>query len=100
MTFFVFEVDGVIVGQCALFEAPELRGTLPHSLQLSEVAIVSEYQGRGFGRAMVLHALSVVDDARATTVDVRYRAINRTAEAFWTSMGFRPTVVQMERGFA
>jgi len=49
---------------------------------------------------MVLHALSVVDDARATTVDVRYRAINRTAEAFWTSMGFRPTVVQMERGFA
>ncbi len=100
MTFFVFEVDGVIVGQCALFEAPELRGTLPHSLQLSEVAIAAGYQGRGLGRAMVLHALSVVDDGRATTVDVRYRAINRTAEAFWTSMGFRPTVVQMERGFA
>jgi ribosomal protein S18 acetylase RimI-like enzyme len=97
--YYLLEIDGAAIAQCVTFPLPELRGTHPATLYVSDVAVQPALRGQGFGQYVVRTALHDALGAGFTHAEVRWRASNELASRTWRALGFRPTYLQMRRRF-
>jgi len=86
VTFYSARLDGAVVGVGALRHLDESHG------ELKSMHTVEAARGRGVGRAMVDHLLSVAADRRYRRVSLETGTGDpfAAAHALYTSAGFRP----------
>lgn len=95
--YYLLEVGTLPVAQCVTFSLPPLRGNFEHTVYVGSLAVDPTYRRRGIGTRLV-HA--VLDDALDEVfeyAEVRWHINNDEATALWSSLGFRPTYVQLRR---
>ncbi len=95
--YFVVESEGRVVAQCITFPAPQRRGSLPHTVFLSEVAVDREYRRRGLARLLVGYALEHARDANFKFCETQWRESNKVGARFWTEYGFHTTYARLVR---
>jgi ribosomal protein S18 acetylase RimI-like enzyme len=91
----LLEVDGHPAAQCVTFPLPELRGNFENTLYVGSLAVHPQYRRRGLGTMLVHEVLNTGVDAGYRYAEVRWHIDNEEATALWSSLGFRPTYVQL-----
>ncbi len=77
----VFELDGTMVGYAVLMPAVD-------EAELLDIAIASQYQRKGFGRALLKELLALANRADMRRMVLEVRASNAPAIALYRSAGF------------
>ena len=92
LSIFVACADGAIVATATLISAPNLlRGGRGHGF-LENVMTHPDYQGRGFGKAVVSAALSSAWQAGCHHVLLQSGRADPRVHKFYRSLGFEPGV--------
>jgi len=89
--FFVYEVDGVIVGLC---KATRLPGRANHVAHLGPLAVAPEFHGRGYAAAMLTEVLARLEQDGALRIELMAEADNPRGIAFYRKLGFEQEGVQ------
>ena len=86
---FVFSlVDaGQVAGVCALFKDADER----YRYQLARMAVAPACRGRGFGRALMTHAIAHARAVGATSLYLLFNTVLAPAIALYESFGFEAT---------
>ncbi len=95
--YYLLEVDGRPVAQCVTFPLPALRGNFDATVYLSSLAVHPAWQRRGLASALVKEVLRAAVAEGHRYGEARWHADNVAATAFWSSVGFRPTYLQLRR---
>jgi RimJ/RimL family protein N-acetyltransferase len=82
---FVAIVEGNVVGWCDVYPKP--RAALAHSGTLG-MGILSEYRGRGIGRALIDATLQAARAGGLTRIELTVRVDNEPARRLYESFGF------------
>ena len=87
----VAEMDGQVVGylQGSVETCPPVLVTRRYG-NVHDMAVTETFRRRGVGRELVRQALSWFRSQGVTRFEVSMSIHNRTAKAFWQSMGFEP----------
>jgi diamine N-acetyltransferase len=87
----VAEVDGHVAGylQGSVEACPPILTTQRYG-NVHDMAVAAAYRRRGLGRELVQQALAWFGSQGVTRFEVSMSIHNRTAKAFWQSMGFEP----------
>jgi ribosomal protein S18 acetylase RimI-like enzyme len=83
--FHVFEIEGGIAG---FYNITRFPGRAAHVAQLGALATAPERQGQGVGKAMVLDALKMMEEAGVARVELQAEADNERGLAFYRKLGF------------
>ena len=94
---YVVEFDKRVIAQCVTFPAPPRRGSFDNTLYLSEVVVDPHHQRRGVASAMLDAALNDAIAKGFRYAAVQWRSANLGATLYWTSYGFHPTYVRLQR---
>ncbi|HET9700093.1 MAG TPA: ribosomal protein S18-alanine N-acetyltransferase [Burkholderiales bacterium] len=86
----VFELAGVIIGYGVVMRAVDEA----HLLNLS---VAANWQGRGYGRALLRHFMSFARDGACNFISLEVRPSNLAAIRLYQSEGFREIAVR--RGY-
>jgi GNAT superfamily N-acetyltransferase len=87
--YFVGELDGKIISSCALTIIPNLtRGARPYGL-IENVVTHADYRNRGFGTAVVRHALKTAWDANCYKVMLLTGSKEDSTFRFYENAGFQ-----------
>lgn len=86
----VFELAGVIIGYGVVMRAVDEA----HLLNLS---VAANWQGRGYGRALLRHFMSLARDGACNFVSLEVRPSNLAAIRLYQAEGFREIAVR--RGY-
>ncbi|HEY0650703.1 GNAT family N-acetyltransferase [Phenylobacterium sp.] len=89
--FWVWEVDGAVVG---FYRATRLPGRAGHVVHLGPLAIDPDRHGEGLGQAMIGDALSCLEAEGALRVELTAEADNVRGLAFYRKLGFAIEGVQ------
>lgn len=89
--FFVYEVEGAIVGFC---KATRLPGRSNHVAHLGPLAISPEFHGRGYAAAMLTDVLAVLERSGVLRFELQVEADNPRGIAFYRKLGFEHEGVQ------
>lgn len=87
---YVGELAGRVVAVCVLIE------TRPHTVELVNVAVAEEEQGRGIGRRMVLHAIDVARSLGFRSIEVGTGNSSLKQLALYQRCGFRIVGVDLD----
>jgi Acetyltransferase (GNAT) family. len=87
---YVGELAGQVVAVCVLIE------TRPHTVELVNVAVAEEEQGRGIGRRMVLHAIDVARSLGFRSIEVGTGNSSLKQLALYQRCGFRIVGVDLD----
>jgi len=87
----VAEADGQVVGylQGSIEACPPVLVTRRYG-NVHDMAVTETFRRRGVGRELVRQALSWFRSQGVTRFEVSMSIHNRTAKAFWQSLGFEP----------
>ncbi|HEV57741.1 MAG TPA: GNAT family N-acetyltransferase [Phycisphaerales bacterium] len=87
----VAEADGQVVGylQGSIETCPPILATQRYG-NVHDMAVTAAYRRRGVGRKLVRQALAWFRSQGVTRFEVSMSIHNRTARAFWQSLGFEP----------
>ncbi len=80
--FLVGEIDGKLMATC-------LVGYEGHRGWINYLAVRPDLQGRGFGRQIMEHAESMLNDAGCPKINLQIRTTNREAIGFYESIGYK-----------
>jgi ribosomal protein S18 acetylase RimI-like enzyme len=83
--FFVYEVDGAIVGFC---KATRLPGRSNHVAHLGPLAVSPEFHGRGYAAAMLTDVLARLERDGVLRFELQVEADNPRGIAFYRKLGF------------
>jgi len=89
--FFVYEVDGAIVGFC---KATRLPGRSNHVAHLGPLAVSPAFHGRGHAAAMMRDVLAVLERSGVLRFELQVEADNPRGIAFYRKLGFEREGVQ------
>lgn len=84
----VAELDGAVVGSFALLIMDNLAHLGAPSAVVEDVAVDPAHQGRGIGRAMMAHAVSIARDKGCYKLALSSNLKRAKAHAFYDSLGF------------
>lgn len=93
----LLEVDGRPVAQCVTFPLPALRGNFDNTVYVGSLAVDPEFRRRGLATKLTREVLNIAVKARYDFAEVRWHIDNEPATSLWSSLGFRPTYVQLRR---
>jgi ribosomal protein S18 acetylase RimI-like enzyme len=85
VTYFVLESDGRVAGNVAL------EWVRPGLCNLERLAVLPQYRGRGFGRALVAHVLSEAGKLGCNTVRIGVIADQAELKEWYRGFGFVET---------
>jgi ribosomal protein S18 acetylase RimI-like enzyme len=88
--FFVYEVDGTVVGFC---KATRLPGRSSHVVHLGPLAVSPQFHGRGYAAAMMQDVLSRLESS-TLRFELQVEADNPRGIAFYRKLGFESEGVQ------
>ncbi|MBW4030961.1 MAG: GNAT family N-acetyltransferase [Acidobacteria bacterium] len=91
------EVDGVAAAQCVTFPLPPLRGSHDDTVYLGSLAVEPRWRRRGLATVLVHAVLNHAIEDGFRFAEVRWHIDNEEATSLWSSLGFRPTYVQLRR---
>jgi len=89
--FFVYEIDGSIVGFC---KATRLPGRSSHVAHLGPLAVSPQFHGRGHAAAMVADVLARLEREGVLRFELQVEADNPRGIAFYRKIGFEREGVQ------
>jgi putative acetyltransferase len=89
--FFVYEVEGTVVGFC---KATRLPGRSSHVVHLGPLAVSPEFHGRGYGAAMLQDVLARLEPSGVLRFELQVEADNPRGIAFYRKLGFEHEGVQ------
>ena len=89
--FFVYEVDGTVVGFC---KATRLPGRSSHVMHLGPLAVSPQFHGRGYAAAMVQEVLARLGPSGVLRFELQVEADNPRGIAFYSKLGFEREGVQ------
>jgi ribosomal protein S18 acetylase RimI-like enzyme len=89
--FFVYEVDGTIVGFC---KATRLPGRANHVAHLGPLAASPEIHGRGYAAAMMRDVLAHLERDGVLRFELQVEADNPRGIAFYRKIGFEQESIQ------
>ena len=89
--FFVYEVEGAVVGFC---KATRLPGRSSHVAHLGPLAVSPELHGRGYGTAMLRDVLAQLERSGVLRFELLVEADNSGGIAFYAKLGFEREGVQ------
>lgn len=89
--FFVYEVDGEIVGFC---KATRLPGRSSHVAHLGPLAVSPRFHGRGYAAPMIREVLARLEQNGALRFELLAEADNPRGIAFYRKLGFEHEGVQ------
>lgn len=95
--YYLVEVDSIPVAQCVTFSLPPLRGNFDDTVYVSALAVRPDHQRRGVATRLVRTILTTARSQGARYAEVRWHIDNEPATSLWSSIGFRPTYVQLRR---
>jgi ribosomal protein S18 acetylase RimI-like enzyme len=95
--YYLLEVDAQPAAQCVSFPLPPLRGNFAHTIYVGSLAVDPTYRRRGVATKLVHAVLADAADEAYRYAEVRWHIDNEEATALWSSLGFRPTYVQLRR---
>ena len=95
--YYLLEVDHEPAAQCVTFALPALRGNFEHTVYIGSLAVAPTYRRRGLATTLLSEIMNVAVDSGYHYAEVRWHIDNEPATAFWSSVGFRPTYVQLRR---
>ena len=98
--YYLLEVDGHPAAQCVTFPLPELRGNFKNTLYVGSLAVSPEFRRRGLATMLMHEVLNVAFDTEYRYAEVRWHINNESATSLWSSLGFRPTYVQLRHALA
>lgn len=85
---FVAEIEGQLVGTYALLIMDNLAKRGARSGVVEDVAVLPEYQGRGIGRAMMVHAREACRTAGCYKLTLSSGLARENAHRFYDALGF------------
>ena len=83
--FFVYQVDGTVVGFC---KATRLPGRSSHVVQLGPLAVSPQVYGRGYAAAMLQDVLTRREHRGVLRFELQVEADNPRGIAFYRKLGF------------
>jgi ribosomal protein S18 acetylase RimI-like enzyme len=89
--FFIYEVDGAIVGFC---KATRLPGRSSHVVHLGPLAVSPQFHGRGHAAAMLTDVLARLEHGGVLRFELMVEADNPRGIAFYRKLGFEREGVQ------
>ena len=89
--FFVYEVDGAIVGFC---KATRLPGRSNHVAHLGPLAVAPQFHGHGYAAAMLTDVLDRLEHSGVLRFELLAEADNPRGIAFSRKLGFEQEGVQ------
>jgi ribosomal protein S18 acetylase RimI-like enzyme len=89
--FFVYEVDGVVVGFC---KSTRLPGRSRHVAHLGPLAVAPKFHGRGYAAAMLTEVFARLERDGALRIELMAEADNPRGIAFYLKLGFEREGVQ------
>jgi ribosomal protein S18 acetylase RimI-like enzyme len=89
--FYIYEVDGAIVGFC---KATRLAGRSNHVAHLGPLAVSPRFHGRGYAAAMLTDVLARLEDSGVLRLELLVEADNPRGIAFYRKLGFEREGVQ------
>lgn len=89
--FYVYEVDGAIVGFC---KATRLAGRSSHVAHLGPLAVSPQFHGQGYAAAMLTDVLARLEDSGVLRFELLVEADNPRGIAFYRKLGFEREGVQ------
>jgi ribosomal protein S18 acetylase RimI-like enzyme len=93
--YYLLEVDGFPAAQCLTFPLPEMRGNFKNTVYVGSLAVSPEFRRRGLATKMVNEVLNPAFDSGDRYAEARWHIDNEQATSLWSSLGFRPTYVQL-----
>lgn len=91
------EIGNRPVAQCVSFRLPPLRGSHDGTVYLSSLAVDPRERRRGLATRLVHSVLNDAVDDGFAFAEVRWHIDNEQATSLWSTLGFRPTYVQLRR---
>ena len=89
--FFIYEVDGAIIGFC---KATRLPGRSNHVAHLGPLAVSPQFHGRGYAAAMLTDVLARLERSGVSRFELLVEADNPRGIAFYSKLGFEREGVQ------
>lgn len=90
-SFFVYEVDGAIVGFC---KATRLAGRANHVAHLGPLAVSPLFHGQGHAAAMMKEVIARLERDGVLRIELQVEADNPRGIAFYRKVGFEQESVQ------
>jgi ribosomal protein S18 acetylase RimI-like enzyme len=95
--YYLVDVNGQPAAQCVTFPLPQMRGNFSDTMYLGSVAVSPSFRRSGLATTMLHAVLNEVINEGFAYVEVRWHSDNHAATSLWSSVGFRPTYVQLRR---
>ena len=89
--FFLYEVEGTVVGFC---KATHLPGRSSHVVHLGPLAVAPQFYGRGYATAMLQDVLTRLQPSGVLRFELQVEADNPRGIAFYRKLGFEHEGVQ------
>ena len=95
-TVLLAELEGQAVGFASLRLVPFLSDDVPRA-ELTELYVEAAYRRRGVGRALLERVEALARESGARELALLTGRNNRTAQAFYRTIGFRECALAMEK---
>ena len=86
---FVWEEDDKIIGYMCIWIIFE-------QAQLTNIAVDKAYQGKGYGRKLLLEGIAIAQDAGCEVMTLEVRPSNIAAKSLYASCGFEKVTVKKD----
>ncbi|MBM7650519.1 ribosomal-protein-alanine N-acetyltransferase [Bacillus ectoiniformans] len=75
--------DQKVVGYCGMWLVLD-------ETQITNIAVLPEYRGKGFGERLLLHAMETAKSKGGSIMTLEVRVSNRPAQGLYEKLGFAP----------
>ncbi|MTH55576.1 ribosomal-protein-alanine N-acetyltransferase [Bacillus mangrovi] len=82
-TYLVAELNGEVIGYCGIW-------LIVDEAQVTNIAILPEYRGNGFGEILLRQAMKEAKRRGARQLSLEVRVSNHPAQSLYRKLGFQP----------
>lgn len=95
---FVLEVEDRVVGFVSVWAKLKVNGIVNEASEIayiSDLVVIADYRGKGFGKALLLRAEAYAIAKGATMLSLKVLAENKWARRLYNDYGFEEKAVEM-----
>lgn len=98
--YYLVDVEGRPAAQCVTSPLPELRGNFKNTLHIGSLAVSPDCRRQGLATMLMHEVVNAAVRQGHGYAEVRWHIDNEPATSLWSSLGFRPTYVQLRHTLA